>query len=346
LNGAKGRTHVNVPPAARGEIEIPLRKGTTEGATLLLRVMNGSDEIVNATFSFGQPKPATLPEPQAGAPKWSDDGRQITIEGRGFSLVLDRTTGDFDVTNPKHQAPISTFPSLHVTRHDFGDLGIYQKEKKKQPYAEFPDAKTRVIESVAVANVGKGLELTVKDHYDHFAGAIRWLMDKDGEGKVSYDYTYTGDNLDSREIGIKALLPAKYDEIKWRRWSEWGNFPKDSISRTEGTARAHRDKKWPDQPVNVKPAWPWSQDQTELGTADFRSIKFCIYEASLTAPDGSGLRADANADVHFRASLADQGIQMNLLSQCPLAPVVLKHGTRLTGEFSVRLLPKKHRFLF
>src|SRR5208337_450247 len=101
------------------------------------------------------------------------DGRLITIEGRGFSLVLDRTTGDFAAADPRHHAPVATFPSLHVTRHDFGDL-----EPKKPHYAEFPDAKTRVIESVTVAEAEHGLELTVKDHYDDFAGTIRWRMDK------------------------------------------------------------------------------------------------------------------------------------------------------------------------
>ena len=95
-------------------------------------------------------RPAPLPQPQAGAPNWSDDGGLITIVGRGFSLVLDRATGNFDAANPKHKAPIITFPALHVTRHDFGDLADYQKDKNKLPYAEFPDAKTRVIESVTV----------------------------------------------------------------------------------------------------------------------------------------------------------------------------------------------------
>jgi hypothetical protein len=193
---------------------------------------------------------------------------------------------------------------------------------------------------VTVAEVGQGLEMTVTDHYEHFAGTVRWLIDQDGMGNIHYDYTYTGDPLDTREIGIKALLPAAYDEVKWRRWSEWGRFPKDSISRTEGAAKAHRDKKWPDQPANVKPAWPWSQDQTELGTADFRSIKFCIYEASLVAPDGSGVRVEANADAHFRACLAGPRVAMHILSQCPLAEVALKDGARLTGEFSARLLAR------
>jgi hypothetical protein len=332
MDGAKGQTRVSVPPAAKGEIEIPIRKGTPEGATLLMRVRNGSGEIVNAALSLGKRK-TSLPESHAGAPKWSDDGRLITIEGSGFSLVLDRTTGDFDAINPRHKAPIITFPSLHVTRHDFGNLN-----ESKPPYAEFPDAKTRIVESVTVVESGNGLEITVKDRDERFAGAVRWLLHNDGWGKISYDYTCTGESFDSREIGIKALLRAECDEVKWRRWSEWGSFPKDSISRTEGAARARRDKKWPDQPANVKPAWPWSQDQTKLGTADFRSIKFCIYEATLVAPDGSGVRVEANADAHFRSCLADKGVKMHILSQCPLGPVPLNPGDHLTGEFVAQLL--------
>jgi hypothetical protein len=282
---------------------------------------------------LGRPVPRPLPQAQAGAPKWSDDGRLIIIEGQKFSLVFDRTTGDFASSNSNHQAPILSFPSLHLTQHDFGDLN-----RKKPAYAEFPDSTTRVVEAITVTDCGNGLEVTVKDRYENFVGAVRWLMDKEGVGKISYDYTYAGDDLDSREIGLKAILPAACDEVKWRRWSEWGLFPDDCICRTEGMAKARRNKKWPKQPANIRPDWPWSQDETELGTADFRSIKFCIYEASLTASNGSGVQVDANADVHFRACRAAQGVQMHILSQCPLAPVVFKNGARLAGDFTVRLL--------
>lgn len=333
LNGAKGKVHKSIAPASTGEIEIPVPNGVREGSTLLLRVKKGGSEIVNATLSLGQRQPVPLPRPQAGAPKWTDNGKTILITGKRFSLVLDRTTGDFDATNPLHHAPIIRFPTLHVTRHDFGDL-----DPKKPPYAELPDAKTRVVENVTVAQNGDALEMTVQDHYEHFAGSVRWIIDTDGVGTVSYDYTYTGKALDTREIGIQALLGAAYDEVQWRRWSEWGVFTKDSISRTEGSAKAYRDKKWPDQPANVKPAWPWSQDQTELGTADFRSIKFNIYEASLVAPDHSGVQVDANADAHFRSCLTKDGVRMHILAQCPLVQVTLNNGRQLAGQFAVRLI--------
>jgi hypothetical protein len=332
LNGAKGRVRQSIPPASRGEIEIPVPSAAREGSTLLIRVLKGGEETVNATLSLGRRQPVSLPQPNAGAPAWTDNGKTIVVKGKGFSLVLDRTTGDFDPANPEHRAPILRFPSLHVTRYDFGDL-----DNDAPPYAGFPDGKTRVIESVTAEKKGAALEMIVKDHYEHFAGSVHWLIDNDGAGAVSYDYAYTGPALNSREIGLKALLRPQYDEVKWRRWSEWGVFPPDSICRTEGAAKAHRDPKWPDVPPSVKPAWPWSQDQTELGTADFRSVKFNIYQASLVAPDHSGVRVEANADAHFRPCLTADGVMMHILTQCSLARVVLNNGDRLTGQFAVRL---------
>ena len=136
---------------------------------------------------------------------------------------------------------------------------------------------------------------------------------------------------------IRFLLKGACDEVKWQRWSEWGAFPQESISRTEGTARAHRDKKWGEAHWNVRPAWPWSQDETELGTADFRSIKYNIREAALVSPDGSGLSAYANGEGHYRAALAPGGVAAHLLWRCPLGQVPLKPNDRLQGEFVVRL---------
>lgn len=298
-----------------------------------MRVCKGSAEIVNASLLLGKRKPAVLPKPHAGVPKWSDDSKTITVQGKGFSFVLNRAKGDFDAANPAHKSPIVSFPALHVTRHDFGDLN-----RDKPPYAVFPDAKTRVVEAVTVTEMPEGLEIIVKDQYDGFAGSVRWLIDRDGVGEISYDYTHTGDDLDTREIGVMAILRPENDTLKWKRWSEWGVFPKDCICRTEGAAAARRDKKWPDQPANVKPLWPWSQDQTELGTNDFRGIKFNIYQASLTAPNGSGVHVDADADANFRACLADNGVKMHILTECPLSQEVLKKGDRVSGRFAVEIL--------
>ena len=78
-------------------------------------------------------------------------------------------------------------------------------------------------------------------------------------------------------------------------------------------------------------------DETELGTADFRSIKYNIYEAALVSPDGSGISVHANADAHFRAALAPTGVAAHLLWRCPLGQVPLNPNDRLKGEFVMQL---------
>jgi hypothetical protein len=337
LNGHKGRLKPQLAPGAKGELDIPLASGTSEGDSISLRVTDASGTLIDdAVIHLGNEKPTTLPEPSTGAPRWTDDGNKIVIQGNGFGIVFDRAKGDFDPADPRHTCAVISFPTIHVTRYDFGDLN----GPNSPPYAVFPDAKTRRFQSIEVKEEPSGLRLIVHDRYEGFAGSTSWLVDKDGWGSVACDYTYTGQRMDTREAGIRFLVKAACDEVKWRRWSEWGAFPKESISRTEGAARPHRDKKWGVARWNLRPAWPWALDETELGTADFRSIKYNIREAALVSPDGSGLSAQANGDAHFRAALAPGGVAAHLLWRCPLGQVPLKPNDRLHGEFVVRLTSK------
>jgi len=335
LGGRQGKLRQALPPGSRGEIEIPVPPGAKEGDILLLRVTGARKELITAAaLRLGQASPAPLPQPRAGAPGRREKEGRIAIEGKGYRLVLDLVKGDLDAGDPAHRAPLIAYPALHITRFDFGDLA----GPSAPPYAEFPDARTRVVDRVAVLQRPEGLEITIHDRYHMFAGYVRWLIDKKGMGRISYEYTYSGKDMNVREVGLKLLLKPQYDEARWQRWSEWEIFPEDHISRTAGKAKARRDPRWGDGPESTKPSWPWSLDQTELGTNDFRAIKLNIYQASLQAPDRSGVRIHARGDVHFRPSLAPNGVWMHLLSECRLGPVALKKGSRIAGEYVVELL--------
>ena len=207
----------------------------------------------------------------------------------------------------------------------------------------FPEARARRFDGIDLQPETTGLQMTVRDHYAGFAGSTSWLIEKNGRGVVSCVYTYSGAKMNTREAGIRFLLNPACDQVRWRRWSEWGAFPEDSLSRTTGIAKAHRDPKWGQAIWNQAPAWPWTLDESELGTADFRAVKFNIYEAALAAPDGSGLSVQANGDVHFRAALATNGVAVHLLWRCPLAQVVLDPGDHLQGRFVVQLNGREHR---
>ncbi|MHB0998573.1 MAG: glycoside hydrolase family 2 TIM barrel-domain containing protein [Armatimonadota bacterium] len=336
IGGHKERTKTQLAPRSSGVIEIPIPDGTPAGTKINLEVTDSNGELINRPeITLGKKAQSIIPQPTAGSPKWNDDGKTVIIEGKDYTLVLDKSKGCFDASSPKHKAPITEFPSLHVTRYDPGDL----QGDHGRPYAIYPDAETRVVDSVTVNENSHGLVVTINEHYDNFKGSISWLIDKEGMGKVSYDYTYTGDELDTREQGIRFKLPRAYDEIKWSRWSEWGDvFPKESISRTEGSAKALRPGTTEPDLEHIRSDRPWSQDQTELGTADFRSIKFNIYNVSLVASNGTGIRVHANADAHVRPCLAENGVMMHILNTCRMGETTIKKGDKLTGEFVVELL--------
>lgn len=329
-----GEVKTSVAPGKEGKIEIPIPKDTPEGEKLVVKVTNTQGELINvASIQLGRKTEKPLLQPAAGAPQVKDDGKTVLIEGQGFSLVFDKTTGDFNAADPQHKSPITKFPSLHVTRYDFGDLAGPGAE----PYAVFPDAKTRAVDEVTVQSQPEGTQIKVREHFTDFAGTTTWLLDKNGVGKVRYDYVYSGKDMNTREAGIRFELAPACNELSWRRWSEWDIFPEDSICRTEGKAKALRTGKRETDPENVRPTWPWSQDQTELGTADFRSIKFNIYEASLRSSDGAAFTVHATANAHVRSCLAENAVLLHVLSRCPLGQVAIKNGDRLTGEFVVEI---------
>jgi beta-galactosidase len=321
--GKKGNLKVSLPPASQGEVEIRIPPGTSEGAKIVLRVTDAKGELINTlAIHLGQECHDPLPQP-SGMPGLTDDGKTITTF---YGMKIDRATGK--ITN----SPVTKFPSVHVTRYDFGDLA----GPNSPPYAVFPDEKTRTIDKIDIEETPQGLKITIHDHYDLFAGWISWLIDKDGVGKVSYDYAYSGEEMNTREAGIRFALKPECDTVWWNRWSEWDIYPDDFIGRTQGSARAWRDKKYGKEEWNKRPTWPWSKDQTEMGTNDFRSVKYNIYEASLINPKGEGLAVHANADVHVRPAMSKDAANLHILSYCRLGQIVLKKGDHLTGEFTVR----------
>ncbi len=335
INRHSGKSKVQLAPGAKGVIEIPVPKGTVEGDEIVLHVLNASGVVVEETaIHLGVEKKNTVLPPTSGKPQWTDDGQKLVIQGAGFGLVFDRSKGDFDPADARHTSAVTSFPSVHVTRYDFGDLN----GPNSPNYAVFPEAPTRHFEKIEVKEEATGLRLTVHERFTNFVGSTSWLIDATGRGVVSCDYVYTGPTMDTREAGIRFSLKPECDELHWRRWSEWGVFPQESISRTEGTAWAHRDKKWDAAKWNQRPAWPWSQDETEMGTTDFRSIKYNVYEAGLKSPRKLGIKLLANADAHFRAAVSTNGTTADFLWRCPLGQVSVKSGDHFKGQFVTELV--------
>lgn len=210
------------------------------------------------------------------------------------------------------------------------------RRRTRRRTAAPPDAQTRTVESVEAHERPDGLELVVRDRYERFAGQTRWLLDRAGVCRLTYDYVYNGEEMSAREVGARLLLAPGCQALRWRRWSERGVYPDDSISRTVGVAKARRDARCGSGAEGTPPCWSWSLNETELGTADFRGVKLNVYEASLAGPAG-GVRVFANGDAHVRACLSGDGVWLHVLSQCALGPATLRGGDHVDGQVALAL---------
>jgi hypothetical protein len=74
---------------------------------------------------------------------------------------------------------------------------------------------------------------------------------------------------------------------------------------------------------------PWQMQETENGTADFRSTKHNVYDVSLTDRNGSGIHYSGNGEAHARAAITENETELRLVQ-----PEAAKKD-RIGGSFTV-----------
>jgi hypothetical protein len=102
-------------------------------------------------------------------------------------------------------------------------------------------------------------------------------------------------------------VPPWIDTLAWKRRGEWTAYPPDHIGRNQGSAKAHSGI----SPA-IPPANAYAEDDSPMGTNDFRSTKRNIEHASVTSSGGSGLYIESNGAQHLRASVESDRIAVFL----------------------------------
>lgn len=129
---------------------------------------------------------------------------------------------------------------------------------------------------------------------------------------------------------------------------EWSYYPEDHIGRPAGIAVAH-----PNVPQTTPPKErPFGLDDHPWGCNDFRSVKRNVYWASLTGPDGSGVRVLSDGHQHVRATVSTHSIGVKILDYYGGAATgasewdgaygnghAIKTGDILNGTVRLQLLP-------
>ncbi|MEP7257864.1 MAG: glycoside hydrolase family 2 TIM barrel-domain containing protein [Flavitalea sp.] len=351
IAGRKGISRISAEPKTTGKIIVPVPEGTQAGALLALRFLNKQKELISAHgIRLGKRKPAIIAQANGGRPEWKDDGRLITIKGKDFAFVIDRTSGKITPAG-KRKFPLLEFPSFFCARREVRNLFIPDGLR----YAEFPEKDKTRIDSALVEEYPQALSIVFKRHDELFQGEVGLLIDKNGQCTLSYDYINKAAEYIPGETGLQFFMDSSCKEISWDRQTEWEIYPDDHIGRATGKAAAYAKENSANAypPYLSKPSWGWRHDANEFGTIDFRTSKYRIYEAKLLSPGGAGIEVVSDGTTDVRARLTNGGVLFHATRSITYPKLYfdrihpprlavdeqpLKKGERLTGSFSVSFI--------
>jgi hypothetical protein len=337
-----GQLHADIAPQQTGEIAIPLRQPVKSGSKLRIQFLSVKGELVDEEqILLGTENPTKPPSLNPAPLELNEEnilaGEFTTVVGRDFEVTFEkRGRGIKRLMVGGRQVMYST-PSLHIQPADAS------LDELPSPWTWRPSR------PIKIGRDGDDIVATTVGKYRDAEGKFVYRITPAGALDITYDFTYLGPEVRAREIGIGLSVPLGMDTLTWKRRGEWTVYPADHIGRNEGTAKAHS---------GIVPATPpansYAEDDTPLGTNDFRSTKRNIKYASITDADEYGLFIESNGEQHLRAGVESERISLFVndwfggtashageWQENYGTGRLLKKGDRLEGTLHLRLMEGK-----
>lgn len=279
-------------PHQTGHIEIRPLQAPAAGQVLRLDLKDAQGRLVDAfQLPFG-PFESPLPQLQGPAsgklrivPDTALAGPGRRVVGPDFDFLFDESTGALRRGVVFGQALLLELPRLHIL-------------PASTPMHPLPEPLTWSLRQLEIQPAGENIQVRCRGAYAQLDGGYDLTITPGGFMVLRSAFTYTGEKLVARELGLALSVPRECDSLRWSRRAEWGVYPEDHIGRPLGAARAFAG-----HPEQLPPGWPWAADNSPMGCNDFRSTKRHIEWASLGYPDGPGLWVESGGSQHVRAQV-------------------------------------------
>lgn len=283
-----GRAAVELAPRRTAVLRIRPGGAEISGKALKIEVTGPRGFLIDSfEIAVGAPAPPAPPfkalTVQAGRLELKEDAAAITVDGDGFRWTFDRRTGAVVRAEARGVPVLAGGPALMLLPQTSGPC-VTDYRPDVEPFNSVCADWTAA--SVTAALDEGAVTVTVKGAYAEAEGGYAVRIDGAGRAEFSYDFKVRA-KTDPRQYGLVVYLPRPFDTLSWSRRGQWTTYPENHIGRPLGTAKALSPDR---EPVYRKaPAWDWKDDQTKLGSNDFRSTKADVLWAVLSRPEGEGL---------------------------------------------------------
>ncbi|MFI5378918.1 MAG: glycoside hydrolase family 2 TIM barrel-domain containing protein [Tepidisphaerales bacterium] len=298
LGAEKGELHPRIPPRSSGQIEVAPQAGPRDGDVLRLDFTDSTGRLIDAyELSIGRavpPKSADVPHaPLVITDEETLAGSGIRITGANVELLFDRG-GYLRRCVGFGQALLLEHPTIHVL-------------PTQTPLAPLPNPLTWQLGRMNVERAGENVRVTLLGSYEGFKGTYEFTITPGGQIDTKASFQRTGPDILAREVGLRFSVPRDCDRLRWDRNAEWSVYPDNHIGRPRGLAAAFAD-----HGAQVPPAWDWSQDNSPMGSNDFRSTKRNINSASIGYDKGPSLLIQSTGKQHLRAIVESDRISVHV----------------------------------
>jgi len=297
----------DIKPHGEGSLQIPY-DNWLENDQLELKFRDQYNQLIDHYLLKISPLEVFLKDPAGPAPKIKESKSEITISGKDFEIVFDKTSGLIESGTYNGQLLIKGGPYFHLTGGDIGEWVLEDIKVQKE--------KNEAVVRISGTNLSADVKFEVRI---------------DGTGLITTNYELPEfgvvapeprkkpwDDQDAggfQEVGISYLLTEEINQLEWDRNGLWTTYPEDHIGRNKGIAK--RTLAGNEKVFGEKPERLWSHDERDFsvfgqydvggrGTNDFRSMKEYINYASVSnSNENAGITIESDGTEAVRLEVQE-----------------------------------------
>ncbi len=296
IGGESGQAAVDLAPRSSGILLLKPASASFDGKILHIEFWSPRGFLIDA-YDIAIGKPAADAPPfqflPAGGLSSNDDGSRIIVESKTFRWVFDKAMGTITRAELQGVPVVTGGPALMLLPQTTGPC-VTDYSLDIKPFNEVSpgwtvegvETKTESAGPRAKPGMPTGVTITVRARVKNTAGQYAIRFDESGRAQFDYEFKVS-EAVNPRQWGLVLYLPREFDTLSWSRKGLWSVYPDNHIGRPLGAAKALAERRT--FKFREMPAWDWKDDQTELGSNDFRSTKSALFWAALTSQKGAGL---------------------------------------------------------
>ncbi len=312
LAGRQGSATVIAEPGKTGLLTITPDQSPKNGDQLVISIFSPLGFMVDAYMvNIGSQVLVPLPGLQEiNTPRLAVRDNLVVMRSGTHEISLDANTGKIvQLAANGLNIPVDG-PTLQMLPLTTGPCDTEHSLDIKPLNNTCANWKGKVISS---GTDKTGPWIKVEGSYDEADITLNYRIDS--LGRISIDYQFVSKiDIDPRQVGLVLGIPREFELLSWNRKAQWTVYPEDHIGRPAGWSKPFPNEKDRAFRFGIKPEWPWSADQTPMGSNDFRSTRERIKWAELSNESSQGIHIESDGSHAVRAWVAGDNIDFLVAS--------------------------------